>query len=386
MAGETLPCPMCEYETVEPNSITRHFEKVHMKDDGPPFAAQDEANDPSLAPHRPRKRSRTGDESGLALSEHCARRPRHRSANIEDDASVALAMHLQSAEDEKKREIEFEKEADFALALALQEQEEGAPQQDPGATKDDLPYVACPVQDCGDYIHLSDYSDHIELHSISAQSLEADLSEPIVSKYFAKAAAEGSRSLPLHSSNTITRTMASCRNNEKASPRAKAKAVKEDLGPFYDEARMPAHVYDQLKRGAAPQRLTQIGRDGRLVTETLYNNEVSGIIPVLAKLAALSETVEQAYLCHPAVQHVFKQPREGGFCGYRNLQMLISYIQGAKSEGYGLFQGRVPGILRIQDMIEEAWDRGFCTYGRLQVGRLRGTRKWIGTPEVSRCN
>lgn len=111
------------------------------------------------------------------------------------------------------------------------------------------------------------------------------------------------------------------------------------------------------------------------------------MVPVLTHLSALSNTVERAYFCHPSVQHVFKRKDHGGFCGYLNIQMQMSYIQGAEVQGHEVLGKCIPGILDIQDMIENAWDSGIGALGRSQTGGVKGTRKWIGTPEVSmpRC-
>lgn len=90
-------------------------------------------------------------------------------------------------------------------------------------------------------------------------------------------------------------------------------------------------------------------------------------------------------------------PREGGFCGYRNIQMLVSYLvktqaqakAKAKENGNGdrngpeYFKEGVPSILQLQDLIERAWDLGFNSTGRTETGGIKGTRKFIGTPEVS---
>lgn len=40
-------------------------------------------------------------------------------------------------------------------------------------------------------------------------------------------------------------------------------------------------------------------------------------------------------------------------------------------------------MLELQDMIERAWDMGFNSHGRIVTGGIRGTRKHIGTSEVS---
>jgi len=74
----------------------------------------------------------------------------------------------------------------------------------------------------------------------------------------------------------------------------------------------------------------------------------------------------------------------GGFCGYRNIQMLCSHIIDVESQGYQHFNGKIPTIFKIQDYIENAWDLGINVQGRTETGGIRGTRKYIGTPDVSR--
>jgi hypothetical protein len=41
------------------------------------------------------------------------------------------------------------------------------------------------------------------------------------------------------------------------------------------------------------------------------------VIEVLGRLCDQDESVEAAYLCHPAVQLITKTPKEGNLCGYR---------------------------------------------------------------------
>ena len=62
--------------------------------------------------------------------------------------------------------------------------------------------------------------------------------------------------------------------------------------------------------------------------------------------------------------------------------MLSSYIVDAKSNGHNNFHNTIPSIFQIQEWIETAWDRGINPQGRLETGGIRGTRKYIGTPEV----
>ena len=63
--------------------------------------------------------------------------------------------------------------------------------------------------------------------------------------------------------------------------------------------------------------------------------------------------------------------------------MMSSYIVGAESQGHELLNDRIPSIFEIQDFIENAWDIGIGSQGREETGGIKGTRKYIGTPDVS---
>jgi len=76
-----------------------------------------------------------------------------------------------------------------------------------------------------------------------------------------------------------------------------------------------------------------------------------------------------------------KMKKTGEFCGYRSIQMMVTYLN-ASAPSASPFNGGVPSILAIQDMIEDAWDSGIRPEGRIETGGIKGTRKYIGTPEV----
>ncbi len=145
---------------------------------------------------------------------------------------------------------------------------------------------------------------------------------------------------------------------------------------------MPDWLRKMLEKGAKITVVYQIGTHGQVLRSEHAANEHRGIMPVLSQLCAQDDSVVKAYLCHPSVTHVVKMNREGGFCGYRNLQMLISHLKDTRSRGCEYFSGGIPTILQLQDMIERAWDMGFCEFGRVETGGIRGTRKYIGTPEA----
>lgn len=145
---------------------------------------------------------------------------------------------------------------------------------------------------------------------------------------------------------------------------------------------MPAWLQKLVEDDTKVTVSNQIGAGGKLVKAGTAANETPHLIPILAELCEKDNTVEKAYLSSPEVRHIFKLPKEGGFCGYRNIQMLISYIQGARADGHQQFPSPIPSIMKLQDMIEQAWDLGFNSTGRIETGGIRGTRKYIGTPEV----
>lgn len=63
--------------------------------------------------------------------------------------------------------------------------------------------------------------------------------------------------------------------------------------------------------------------------------------------------------------------------------MMASYIVGANERGAHILGDKIPSIFQIQDWIENAWDMGIIASGRVETGGIKGTRKYIGTPEVT---
>lgn len=141
---------------------------------------------------------------------------------------------------------------------------------------------------------------------------------------------------------------------------------------------MPPQLYDLLRKGAKRQIAQRISPSGQLYQSISYANEVRGIVPLIATLLNDDNDVGEAWLCSPLVQHVFKMKDEGGFCGYRNAQMMLSYILNARSPGWEEVvkvmgsdaknaELRIPSILQLQDMIERAWDMGYNSRCRIET-------------------
>lgn len=137
-----------------------------------------------------------------------------------------------------------------------------------------------------------------------------------------------------------------------------------------------------LERGSMSIFTNTIASDGTLRRREAVENETRDVIPVLARLCEQDKSVQRAFFCSPKVHQISKIPKEGGFCGYRNIQMLITFLKETQLPGHERFPTELPTIFQLQDMIEDAWDKGFNSVGRVETGGIRGTRKYIGTPEV----
>ncbi|ERT02335.1 hypothetical protein HMPREF1624_00633 [Sporothrix schenckii ATCC 58251] len=161
-----------------------------------------------------------------------------------------------------------------------------------------------------------------------------------------------------HSSNTKNSTAKAM----EAVSEVPKRLGKAELGKFANEERMPDALAIYLK------------------TEWGVRHE--GMIPFLQGLLEQNPTTEYAYLCDPCVVHVSRLPKEGGFCGYRNIQTMTSYMVGAKFPGHEAFPTDLPSVFDLQNLIESAWDKGINSRGRIETGGIRLTRKYIGTPEA----
>ncbi|KAL8707849.1 MAG: hypothetical protein Q9220_007203 [cf. Caloplaca sp. 1 TL-2023] len=325
----------------------------------------------------------------------------------ETDKPPAIPRHLLGGDDTLSSGSE-----EAATALA-------APPQD---------YIDC---ECGEAILLSEFDEHVQLHSAESADMDAEAAEllgrgvqtspsqkPAISSAvpphspqlkrvsipendtgYASARHGDVDAKPKHVSqhhgnkhhHTVRDWIAHLLGPSGLPPRAKdgstvhkkAKRLgRAELGPYAHEDQMPAWLYTQLERGAKVSIINQIGPGGQLSRLEVVANEVQGIVPVLAQLCEQDQMLHKVYLCHPGVQHIFKMAKEGGFCGYRNIQMMISFILAARSQGREFFPSGVPSILDLQELIEDAWDRGINTAGRVETGGVRGTRKYIGTPET----
>ncbi|KAI1391148.1 peptidase family C78-domain-containing protein [Hypoxylon trugodes] len=108
-----------------------------------------------------------------------------------------------------------------------------------------------------------------------------------------------------------------------------------------------------------------------------------GIIPILARTFAACPSTVYVYLCHPGTDH-YQMGAPGPYCGYRNIQMLISHIINGQCPGHEFFGNDPPDVFEIQNMIELAWDQGHNNEVALMEfpNGIRDTNLWIGTAEA----
>ena len=77
----------------------------------------------------------------------------------------------------------------------------------------------------------------------------------------------------------------------------------------------------------------------------------------------------------------------GWGCGYRNIQMIIGSL--LLSDKYRvvlnrLFNGNVPTVPRLQEMLDKAWKDGYDPQGAKDLGyKVRDTKTWIGATETA---
>ncbi|KAI1318371.1 hypothetical protein EDD11_006709 [Mortierella claussenii] len=115
-------------------------------------------------------------------------------------------------------------------------------------------------------------------------------------------------------------------------------------------------------------------------------------IKLLLNISKSQGVTKQAYLADPSVLFCQSDKTDRGWgCGYRNLQMMLSYVvqQPAPNGTASTFLASsspgpsVPSILELQSQLEFAWANGFDPTGAAQLDhKVIGTRKWIGTTEA----
>ncbi|TAQ90391.1 hypothetical protein B7494_g1284 [Chlorociboria aeruginascens] len=313
------------------------------------------------------------------------------------DNEYQIMLHMETLHSEGDSPFVIKDNASIAAIVALDDDGE-------------VQYASCPVEGCGEAILFSELDSHIDMHGAEGSiedsapaskrvKLEARGESEFDTKlsYALRNLDDGgcsSSQSPFSETDRQPSAKAAWKGIlkmpdliSKAPPLSEAKGNrrrlgKSELGPHAHEKQMPAWLVKLLQSDGEIKTENRLGADGKMRKVKVCANQNLGLVLVLKQLLEQDVTTEYAYLCHPAVSHVSKLPREGGFCGYRNIQMLSSFIINTKSQGHENFSGQVPSIFDIQEYIEHAWDIGINSQGRIETGGIRGTRKYIGTPDA----
>ncbi|KAK5949346.1 hypothetical protein OHC33_009699 [Knufia fluminis] len=331
--GEILTCPFCDYKERSDYQMLLHVELFHAEDGESPFAVKDEVEAARQARQEVRKETTT-----------------------------------QAAESGR-------------------------------STPSELEFVQCPYH-CGEQIPARDLQFHTDFH-VAEDMANTDAAVINITNNFSTDISNAIRNhdhvlsqvqTPVKEKRWTTslkdmfsppRLKVMGSGTSKVSISEVRRLGKAELGPYANEKKMPSWLIRLLEDGAKITVSNKIGHDGQLVKIEVISNETPNLVPVLARLSKIDPKVARAFYCNPFTRHVAKLPNEGGFCGYRNIQMLVSYIRDAQAPGHEHFDGkRLPSILKLQDLIENAWDQGYNSAGRVETGGIRMTRKYIGTPEA----
>lgn len=260
-------------------------------------------------------------------------------------------------------------------------------------------WVKCTRQGCGEYVLLNDIDEHLSVHAAlvnADESTECSDDRPLsprLGRRHTRPPSNGERKRKASAVPTILEYFAGrpasgrgSRNatSSPAKPKRKlppGRLGRRELGPHAFEREMPDHVHRRLMNDALPKLINVLNKSGGMTRKAIIDNETEGLIPLLADLCGRDRDIKVTYLCSPAVKHIRKLRCDGNFCGYWNIQMLLSYLQGTNS--LPQLRGRIPNVIDIQEDIEKAWDSGINPHGRRETGGIRGTRKWIGTSEAA---
>ncbi|KAK4164867.1 zinc finger with UFM1-specific peptidase domain protein [Cladorrhinum sp. PSN259] len=275
--------------------------------------------------------------------------------------------------------------------FVVKDDQDNGKRSSPDAKAEEPLYAECEVEGCGELILLDQLEYHLELHSDETGN---DSETPEKSKASSSAPSRSQREAERE------RHRRSSRDPEATARQSKAVSFWKNLlrmpGSEPSNHRVAKRRNDSKSGGAETSRWKRLGKSdlGRYAHEDRMPDWLAsmlrkegqvrskGVVPVLAWLLEQSPTTKYSYLCHPSVQHISKLKREGGFCGYRNIQMICSYIIHNKVPGHEHLGDDIPSIFQIQDFIEDAWDKGHNSSGRIETGGIKGTRKYIGTPEA----
>lgn len=158
---------------------------------------------------------------------------------------------------------------------------------------------------------------------------------------------------------------------------------REALGPHAFEDQMPVWQNLLIEHQTGAFQTIQYGTEPE-TTLLIMQNESYNAVPVLAALSGTDENVETFAYCHPATNHHHARSLLPGFSTYYAITSILSYLRGsATAPKHHIYAVRLPNILELQALIEEAWKvHDINTYALTQTGGILNTRKYIATSEA----
>jgi len=143
-----------------------------------------------------------------------------------------------------------------------------------------------------------------------------------------------------------------------------------------------------LENDLAKNKITKEEMEEKMqkVSDNLLGNEVYktwGLIPLIKACYARTKSPVVYYICENLDHYSSDRGDSSWGCGYRNIQMMASFLLNHETFKKCVFAGNVPTIPSIQEWIERAWARGFDVQGHSQLGSIFNTKKMIGTTECA---
>ncbi|KAK0592936.1 hypothetical protein LWI29_028008 [Acer saccharum] len=119
-----------------------------------------------------------------------------------------------------------------------------------------------------------------------------------------------------------------------------------------------------------------------------FNNQMATDLRLPPKFNSEEETCESStFRCGGIDEKSIVSEDVGWGCGWRNIQMLASYLLSKRQDARDFLFGGcgfVPDISSLQRWLEIAWEKGFDTIGSHHFNKtVYGSRKWIGTTEFA---
>lgn len=138
-----------------------------------------------------------------------------------------------------------------------------------------------------------------------------------------------------------------------------------------------------------PAGLTQNGNSLHAWPPSLLMDDMStatvGVYEQLVRHYGYKRTIANVWLCSHVVHYASKSDRGWG-CGLRNFQMLLSCLMTSPVYSGRFLDGclGMPSLLRIQQMLESAWNAGFDLDGSRHFdGNVVNTKSRIGATDVA---